>query len=309
MSSLSFAVLGATGKTGGRAAQQLLASGHKVRAVVRDTSSSSASELKKLGAELFEVKPTDGNASPYATNESQLTAAFTGVDGAFILIPPHVTTPKVNEEAYAYVEHVKRAVIASKIPKVVLLSSYGAQHQTGTGVVEKLHHLEQVFNELAKTSALAVVAVRPGYFFTNILTSLAAVPHGILPGLVVKPDLKLHFIDTDDIGDQIAKSLLDTSVKPGESRVVELAGPEDLSYNEVAKIISEIVGKEIKYAPTPREEQQKQLEGYGISTEGAAQLIGLAVGMENGVAVFENPSSVVRGKVHYKDFLAKVLKN
>lgn len=308
-SCLSFAVLGATGKTGGRAARQLLSSGHKVRAVVRNASSESALELRKLGAELFEVKPVDdGNTSPFATNESQLTVAFTGVDGAFILVPPHLTSPNINKEAFEFIDHVKRAVIASKIPKVVLLSSYGAQHQTGTGIIEKLHHLEQTFNEVAKDSALAVVAVRAGYFFSNILNRLAAVPHGFLPGIIMNPNLKINFIDAADIGDQVAKSLLDGSIKAGESRVVELAGPEDLTTNEVVKIISDIVGKEVKYSPTPREEQQKLLEGHGFSADGASQLISLAIGMENEVAAFENPSYLVRGRVHFKDYLTKALK-
>lgn len=302
----TFAVLGATGQVGGRAARQLLSAGQKVRAVVRDVSSAASIELRTLGAELFEVKVADPN--PFATDLTLLTAALTGVAGAFILIPPHLTTADPNKDAFAYLDIVKQAVIASKIPKIVFLSSIAAHRTSGTGVIDKLHHLEQEFNALAKSSDLAVTYVRAGYFFSNLLGALAAVPHGILPGAVLDPNVKVNFISTDDIGDQVAKSLTDSSVKSGETRVVELAGPEDLSHTEVAAIISEIVGKTVNYAPIPKPDQQKTFEGFGLSPAGAAQFLTLADGVVDGTIAFEHPDKIVRGNVHIKDFLTAVLK-
>ena len=303
----TFAVLGATGQVGGRAARQLLAAGHHVRALVRDTTSPASAELKKLGAELHEVK-ANSEAGPFATNEAQLISGFSGVDGAFVLIPPHLTTADPNADAFGYLKVVKHAIVASKVPKVVLLSSIAAHLPSGTGVIEKLHHLEQEFNEVAKTSQIAVVYVRAGYFMSNLLGSLAAVPHGILPGAILKPDVKVNFISTDDIGDQVAKSLSEEKTERGTSRFVELAGPEDVSHAQVAAIISSIVGKDIAYSPIPQPDQQKTFEGFGLSPAGAAQFLALAAGIDNGTISFEHPSQIVRGKVQIKDFLTAVLK-
>lgn len=302
----TFAIIGATGKVGGRAARQLLASGFKVRSIVRNASSNASLELQKLGSELFEIKVTDVN--PFATDLTLLTAAFTGVDGAFILIPPHLITADPNQDAFAYLETVKQAIIASKIKKVVFLSSIAAHQPSGVGVVDKLHHLEQEFNALVKVTDLAVVYVRPGFFFTNFMGPLAAVPHGILPGAVLDGNIKVNFVSGLDIGDQVAKSLADTSIKSGTSHVVELGGPEELSYAEVASIISDIVGKPVVYAPTPKADQQKTYEGLGFSPAGATQFIQIAEAVVSGKVAFEHPDQVVRGKIHLKDFLTSVLK-
>lgn len=302
----TFAILGATGQVGGRAARQLLASGHHVRAVVRDTTSTASQELKSLGAELFEVKVND--PSPFGTDTALLTTAFTGVDGAFILIPPHLNIADINKEAAAFVEKVKQAVIASKIKKLVFLSSVAAHLTSGAGPIDKLHRMEQAFNAILKSADIAVTYVRAGYFFSNIVGSLAAVPHGILPGPIQDPETKICAVSTDDIGDLVAKSLLDKSVKTGSSQAIELSGPEELSNNQIVQIISDIVGKPIVYAPMQKDERATIFQGFGFSAEGASQFLLLADGLDNGTITFENAATVVRGKVHFKDFLTAQLK-
>lgn len=47
-------VIGATGNQGGGVARELLNNGHKIKALTRNTSSSSSEKLKKMGAELVE---------------------------------------------------------------------------------------------------------------------------------------------------------------------------------------------------------------------------------------------------------------
>lgn len=302
---LSFTVLGATGQVGGRTARQLLAAGHKVRAIVRNQASPASQELQELGAQLFEVRSSD--PSPYATNEARLSLALSGVDGAFLLIPPHLTTPQPDKDAAKYVDILKRAVKASGVKKVVLLSGIGAQHATGTGVSEKLYYLEQEFSDLAKSSDITVVAIRAGYFFTNIQGSLKAVAAGFFPGSVQNGDKKVNFTSIEDIGDEAAKQLSDGSTHNGSLRFIELAGPEDLTFNEVAQLISEIVGKEIKYVATPKEAQQAQYEGYGLSPAGARQVVLLASGVDDGKIGFEDNSSLVRGTHQIHGFLRSQL--
>lgn len=298
---LSFAVLGATGQVGGRTARQLLASGYKVRSIVRNKESPASQELERLGSQLFEVKTSD--PSPFATNEARLTLALSGVDGAFLLIPPHLTTPQPDKDAVKYIDVLKRAVSSSGVKKVVLLSGIGAQHPTGTGVSEKLYHLEKEFSELAQSGKVAVVAVRAGFFVTNISGALKAVPSGIFPGNAQNGDKKVNFVTIEDIGDETAKHLADPTTQNGSLQIVELAGPEDLTFNEVAAIISEIVGADIKYTPTPREKQQAQFESYGLSPAGAKQIVLLGSGLDDGKMGFEHPESLVRGRVSIHEFL------
>src|ERR1700679_3526646 len=73
-----YAVMGITGKVGGAVARTLLAKGEKVRGIVRDPEK--AADWRKQGVELFKADYDDVDA---------LTAAFTGVAGVFVMVPPN----------------------------------------------------------------------------------------------------------------------------------------------------------------------------------------------------------------------------
>jgi len=76
-----FVVLGASGHTGQVVAKNLLAAGQKVRVVGR-----SAERLQSLageGAEIFVADATDAPA---------LTRAFKGAEGAYVMVPPELTS-------------------------------------------------------------------------------------------------------------------------------------------------------------------------------------------------------------------------
>jgi signal transduction histidine kinase len=73
-----YAVMGITGNVGGAVARTLLAKGEKVRGIARNPEK--AAEWQKQGAELFKADYDDVDA---------LTAAFTGVAGVFVMVPPN----------------------------------------------------------------------------------------------------------------------------------------------------------------------------------------------------------------------------
>lgn len=307
MSSAKFAILGATGKVGGRAARSLLADGHQIRAVVRDLNSKNAQDLRSKGAELFEVRAAEGATDPYATNETQLVAALTGVEAAFIINPSHLHIADPNKSSATYINALARAVVASKIQRVVLLSSWTAWIDSGVGA--KLLYLEKVFNRIAKEHKVAITYLRPGFFYTNIVGALSALPHGIFPAAISDANTKVPFTSTDDIGDQAAKELLCTEKQPSNPKIVQIAGPEDLSFAEVTKIISEITGKDIKYAPIAAEKRHETFLSWGLSTEGSRQFAELFAGIEDQTAAYQFNEPIIRGKHTFKDFLAAQLKN
>lgn len=305
MSTPKFTVLGVTGNVGGRAAQSLLSGGHKIRAVVRDAGSAKAQALKTAGAELFEVRPSNDSTDAYATNESQLVAALTGVEAAFLVNPSHLHIEDPDASSAVYVDTLARAVIASKIPRIVLLSSWTAWVKSGVGA--KLHYLESVFNRVAKEHNVAVTYLRPGFFFTNIVGALAALPHGIFPAAVSDANRKIPFISPEDIGDQAVIELLSNEKQTQNPKIVQIAGPEDLSFAEVTKIIAGIVGKDIAYAPIAADKRNETFLSWGLSSEGSRQFIEMFAEIEDGSAKYQL-DQVTRGKVHFKDFLAAQLK-
>ena len=190
-----FVVLGASGHTGRVAAKGLLERGQKVRVVGR--SAERLQDLASQGAEVFLADVTDGPA---------LSKAFRGADAAYVMVPPNST----SNDYRAYQERVSDAIAAavqnSGLKRVVALSSFGADKASGTGPVAGLHNLEE---KLAQVEGANVLNLRAGYFMENTLPQVAVVRMmGSMAG-PVRPELKLPMIATRDIGDAVAKALLE----------------------------------------------------------------------------------------------------
>ena len=302
----SFTVLGATRNVGKQVASVLLAAGHHVNVIVRKVDSDAAIALKNQGATLIAsgYVEEDEKLGSLSIDESILTKAFTNVDGVFVLIPPNLTSARPDEQADAYIQVLKRAVLASKVPKVVLLSSFGAHQTQHLGLGAKLHRLESTFIPLAGTH-LRVVILRPGSFFSNLLQNIATAANGDFHSFCPR-DLPLPFISTEDIGDEAAKHLLDAA-KDG-LLVVELAGPRDVSYGQVADLVSKAIGKDLQFVLIPSESLVETLKSFGLSQLGAESAKEAYDSINAGRIDYEHKETVVRGKRTIEDYIAAVVK-
>jgi NAD(P)H dehydrogenase (quinone) len=131
-----YAVTGITGQVGGVVARALLDAGLPVRAVTRDAAKGAA--WKKRGCEIALADMKDAGA---------LTAAFTGVDGVFVLIPPNFDPTPGFPEVRAIITALTTAALAAKPPKIVCLSTIGAQ-ATQPNLLNQLGLVEQALGAL-----------------------------------------------------------------------------------------------------------------------------------------------------------------
>src|SRR5438105_33168 len=111
-----FAVTGITGQVGGAVAKALLADGQRVRAVVRSAEKGAA--WARRGCEV---------AIANLEEAASLERAFTGVEGVFFVLPPVFDPSPGFVEARRVVAAVRDALDAARPPKVVSLSTIGAQ--------------------------------------------------------------------------------------------------------------------------------------------------------------------------------------
>ena len=165
-----FLVMGITGKVGGATAERLLAHGKKVRALVRNREK--ASSWAKQGVELV-----DGDWKDTAAIER----ALKGVEGAFVMLPAVWAPSPDYKEAKGVIANYVEALTKAAPPRVVALSSMGANRTGGLGMITALSLLEQGFRDL--TSPIAFVragrfsklplrlAGRPGRNATGLLQS------------------------------------------------------------------------------------------------------------------------------------------
>jgi uncharacterized protein YbjT (DUF2867 family) len=262
-----YVVLGASGNTGRVVATTLLARGHKVRVVGRN--SAHLQPLTSKGAEAF---PTD------LTNSEGLTKAFAGAQAAYVLIPPSLTSNDYRALQDRSSDAITTAVKNAGIKHVVSLSSIGADKPSGTGPVVGLYHLEQKLNRIEGAN---VLHLRAGYFMENTLAQVGVIRMlGNLAG-PLRPDLKLPMIVTKDIGAAAAEALLHLDFKGKQT--LELQGLRSLDYTEVAAIIGKAIRKpDLGYVQAPEDQVRASLLQLGLTRNVADLILEMAGALNSG---------------------------
>ena len=251
-----FVVAGATGHVGSVVARELLAAGHRVRAIV--SSAEKAKSLAGPGAEILAGELSD---------VAFLTRALRGADGAFLLQPPPPNDAPDVRGLQDRVAHAEAAAVTeSGVRHVVLLSSWGAEKPSGTGPIVGLHVLEEA---LKKTRAISTF-VRAGSFTENLLHMLPAAKHqSILPSFF-PPEHKVPSIATRDIAAAVVRALLSP---PAVTEVVYILGASEYSAVDQAAYLSRKLGKEIKLLNLPASAVSGAMQqgGMGPSMSGLMQ--------------------------------------
>ena len=144
-----FLIMGITGKVGGATAEHLLARGKEIRALVRNREK--AANWANQGVELV-----DGDWNDSAAIEQ----ALKGVEGAFVMLPAVWAPSPDYKEAKGVIANYVEALTKAAPPRVVALSSMGANRTSGLGMITALSLLEQGFRDLISPIAF----VRAGGF-------------------------------------------------------------------------------------------------------------------------------------------------
>jgi uncharacterized protein YbjT (DUF2867 family) len=240
-----FLVTGITGKVGGATAEHLLAHGKKVRALVRNREK--AAPWANQGVELV-----DGDWNDSAAIEH----ALKGVEGAFVMLPAVWAPSPDFKEARGVIANYVEALTRASPPRVVALSSMGANRTSGLGMITALSLLEQGFRDLK----LPIAYVRAGGFFENFLYGLHVAQGGTLPVYYNPTDRKSTMVATHDIGAEIA-ALLTGPAWLGH-RVIELGSM--VSADEVATQLGEVLKVDVKAFAIPRAGWPAAFEQLGI---------------------------------------------
>ena len=241
-----FLVMGITGNVGGATARHLLAQGKTVRALVRDRKK--AASWTEQGVELV-----DGDWNDAAAIER----ALMGVDGAFVMLPAVWAPSPDFGEAKGVIATYVQALTKAAPPRVVALSSMGANRTSGLGMITALALLEQGLQELASPIAF----VRAGGFFENFLYGLHVAQGGTLPVYYSPTGRKSTMVATTDIGAEVAALLI--GPEWSGRRIVELGSM--VSADEVAAQLGEVLQRDVEAFAVPRAEWAVAFEQFGIS--------------------------------------------
>lgn len=284
-----FVVVGATGNTGSMVAETLLNEKQHVRVVVR--SADKGVPWKAKGAEVAVASLDD---------VSVMARAFEGAAGVYLLVPPNYGATAWLADQRSRVDRAAEAVMKSGVAHVVFLSSVGGQIAEGTGPIRAVRYGEQKLSAVAKNLTI----LRPCYFMENWAPSIGMVKQqGILPTFIA-PQARVPMVSTRDIGRIGAERLL---VGGRGREIVELAGPEEYSPDQVADVLGQLLGKTVSAQQARLSAVVPTLKSFGFSEEAANLFEEMYAAFAKGAIGYEHPESLVRGTVTLSDALRGVV--
>jgi uncharacterized protein YbjT (DUF2867 family) len=233
--STSVLVTGATGSIGAQLVRYLAGKSEaKVRAFVRNARK--AEPLAKVGADL-----AIGAFEDFASIRSAMKDVET-----VVLIAP------AGPDAVDQNRNVIKIAKESSVRNVVRISAIRAS-KDGPTENSRLHARS---DEELQHSGLKYVILRPNYFMQNLFMSLDTINResAFYAGM---GDARFGMIDVRDIVDSAGEVAITDEF---DNQVLELSGPESLSFQEVAKVLSDVTGRNIAYvAVTPETVKETML--------------------------------------------------
>ena len=259
-----YVITGVSGRTGSAVAHSLLSAGKRVRVVVRNEAQGSV--WVNQGAEV---------AIANFTNMSALSTALSGATGAYIISPQQYTFNDLFAQAEIMANTIAEAATRVQLPKLVALSSIGADRSTGTGWIAMNRVLEKYLSQ----TGLPVTFLRAAYFMENWSPMVKAAAQGELPSFLAPLERKLPMIATKDVGRIAAEALYESWDK---QRVIELEGPEVYSPNNVAESLTQALGMPIRAVTIPESGWAEALSDSGFSATALGGFVEMTQGLNSG---------------------------
>ncbi|KFA54561.1 hypothetical protein S40293_02240 [Stachybotrys chartarum IBT 40293] len=198
---------------------------------------------------------------------------FRSVDAVLAITPPVFDGRDTTAHARSVSENVKCAVErAGSIKKLVLLSSIGAELETGVvshfvawaeweqtpanyvkGEIKANNIAESVFSG---TMVPAITFVRCAYFMENwtyFLDSLDA-PRPFITSTITPLDWQVPMVAAADIGAALALELIKQANATEKPYIFELHGPKMYSPRDVQTCFSEVLGHEVAVKAIEKED-------------------------------------------------------
>lgn len=255
-------VVGAGGNVGGAVVQALLREGVPVRAAGTDPAGLGS---RFPGAETVRLDLLDP-----ATFEP----AVAGARALFLIRPPAIAT--VGPTLNALVDVAARAGVGH----VVFSSVTGAD----TNRIVPHHRVETHL----RACGVPWTILRPGFFAQNLADAYRTdIVDG---GRIFLPAGRgrAAFIDARDIGDVAAHVLADPATHRGAGYV--LTGPEALDFDQVAAILTQELGRPVRYEPTSALRYLLHVHAQGRPWAQAAVQTVLHTGLRRGQAETVDPT-------------------
>lgn len=277
--------------------QELIQKGHEVTVI------SSRAEKQK------EIEALGASAAIGALEDVDfLTATFTGADAVYCMTPtPHLLDKNIDLVTHylEYGPNYLQAIRNSGVKRVVHLSSVGAHTNKGNGMLRYAYEIENILQQLPPE--VSITFMRPVGFYYNLLSFIPMIKD---PGFIASNyggNDKKPWVSTIDIAAAIAGEI--TTSQP-EARKIRYVVSDELSCNEVARILGTAIGKpDLQWRVIADEQMLDGLLEAGMNPNTAKDFVAMNAGMHSGKLYedyFRNKPAL--GKVKLADFAKEFAK-
>jgi uncharacterized protein YbjT (DUF2867 family) len=227
-------VTGATGTIGSEVFRRLAAAGERPRALVRDPQMARA----RLGDTVEHVV---GDLDRRETVE----AGLAGVDRVFLLTRQSTRQPDQER-------NVIDAALRSGARHLVKLSVFRADERSPLQIARQHRDTERALEQ----SGLAYTIARPVFLMQNLLRMVREGAIHTAAG-----DGRVAMVDARDVAAVGAHALTSRSC---DGKTYTLTGPQPLSFDDVAEILSQQTGTRIRHVRIARADVRNALERSGV---------------------------------------------
>ncbi|WP_190808922.1 NAD(P)H-binding protein [Flagellimonas sp. S3867] len=220
----NFLIIGGTGKTGSKVVKRLQDRSQNVRIGSRNA-----------------TIPFDWD------RQETWKAALHGMDKVYITFQPDLAVPGALQAIEGLTKIAKR----SGVKKLVLLSGKGEREA-------------ELCEQVVIHSGMDYTIIRANWFNQNFSESFLLEP--IVNGFVALPqaEVKVPFVDTDDISDVAVETLLN---EEHNGKIYQLTGPRALTFKEVVNEIAEVTGRNIAFTPIALPAYTEILKREGVPAD------------------------------------------
>jgi uncharacterized protein YbjT (DUF2867 family) len=235
-------VTGATGTIGRYVVDELLAGGHRVRALTRKPEAAALPD----NVEVVAGDLTDGVPG----------TLFDGVDSVFVF---------PVADLYGFV----KTAVAAGVGHLVLLSSLAAalEHERDRGSASQLHH--SALEAAVCDSGATWTILRPGTFASNLLPWAQAIRYagGVSGPFPTSAQAPIHEADIA----AVAAVALTEGGHAG--KYYAMTGPQALTRVEQLETIGRTIGRELRFTENTPEEFRAEMHSYGVGDDIVSMLL------------------------------------
>jgi uncharacterized protein YbjT (DUF2867 family) len=258
-----------TGQIGGQVVNELLARDEEVRVVVRDGARLSADVLAR-------VEVVEGSHRDPAV----VDAAFREGDAVFWLVPPDPRAPSVHSAYVDFTRPAAEVFARGEVDRVVGVSALGR----GTPVAKRGGHVTASLemDDLIAGTGVAYRALLMPSFMDNLLRQVELIrTQGVFFWATTAGDRRWPTCATRDVA-AVAVDLLADRSWDGTGGVPVL-GPEDLSFEDMAAVMSDVLDEPVRFEPIPFDQFGRQLVQRGMSEAMAQGMVDMLRAKDEGL--------------------------